>query len=119
MSARVLVVDDHLGMQVALHALFEAEGYEVVGEASDGLEAMAAISADPPDLVVLDYVMPLMDGMKVLKRLSKEHPEIVVVVYTSDPDALRPALNAGAAAAVDKGHTGPEELVDLVGDLLE
>src|ERR671928_1010030 len=84
-SVRVLIVDDHPSFRASARSLLEAEGYEVVGEAADGAEALAAVTALHPDLVLLDVQLPDIDGFEVAERL-KELEDRPAVVLTSSRD---------------------------------
>src|SRR3954469_21267035 len=82
--ARILVVDDHPDNLAVLQARLEARGY-TVGTAEDGEEALNAVYADPPDLVILDVMMPKIDGMEVVRRLKADRslPFIPVMMQTA------------------------------------
>jgi DNA-binding NarL/FixJ family response regulator len=77
----VLIVDDHPSFRSSAHALLEAEGYEIVGEAEDGESAIAAAERLQPDIVLLDVQLPDMDGFEVARRLTSEGngPNVVLV----------------------------------------
>lgn len=81
------------------------EGFDVVGEAGDGLEAIAEAERHQPDLVVLDLSMPVLDGLEALPRILAVAPDArVVVVSGFDGGRMRgPALAAGAVAYLEKG----------------
>ena len=68
LSARVLIVDDAVFMRIILRRILENAGYEVVGEASTGDEAVDQYSRLKPDLVTMDITMPSMDGIRQLRR---------------------------------------------------
>jgi len=98
-SVRVLVVDDHPVVRSGLRALLEGEDdLEVVGEAADGNQAIAAVAAYRPDVVLLDLRMPALDGVGVIQRLRISDPHVRVLVlttYDADSDIAR-AVEAGA-----------------------
>ena len=77
----VLIVDDHEGFRSWTRALLEAEGYAVIGEASDGTSAINAVRDRRPDLVLLDVMLPDMSGLVVARRLSElaEPPSVILV----------------------------------------
>ena len=113
---RVLVVDDHAVVREGLRAFLELQvGIEVVGEAADGEEALAAADRLRPDVVLLDLVMPRLDGVRALRALRERLPGARVIVLTSflDDDKLLPALRAGAAGYLLK-NAEPRELVRAV-----
>jgi DNA-binding NarL/FixJ family response regulator len=99
MTVRVLVVDDHPVVRSGLRALLDGQDdLEVVGEAADGAQALAAVAADPPDVVLLDLRMPVLDGVGVIDRLRDAHPQVralVLTTYDADADIAR-AIEAGA-----------------------
>lgn len=82
----VLIVDDHSSFRATARTLLEAEGFEVVGEAADGAEAVEAVARLRPDVVLLDIQLPDMDGFEIAANLCGNgyRPEIVL---TSSRDA--------------------------------
>lgn len=82
---RVLIVDDELlirqGIKHYLH--WEQEGFEIVGEAANGKEALSLIESVKPHIVVTDIVMPIMDGEELARIIRSEHPEIQVIILSS------------------------------------
>ncbi|HXF98645.1 MAG TPA: response regulator transcription factor [Gaiellaceae bacterium] len=99
MAERILIVDDHPLTRDALAALLAQQGFDVVGEAATGEEAIAAAEELRPDLVLLDLAMPGMDGLEALPRLREEAPESEVVVLTASDaeEKLLAAIRAGAS----------------------
>ncbi|RUR01219.1 response regulator transcription factor [Labedella endophytica] len=101
MSAiRVLIVDDQELLRRGLRMLLEMEdGIEVVGEAEDGMRALAVIPETAPDVVLADARMPVLDGLGLVERCARDHPGLPVLVLTTFDDALlvRSLLDAGAA----------------------
>jgi DNA-binding NarL/FixJ family response regulator len=77
----VLIVDDHPSFRSSAHALLEAEGFEIVGEAEDGESAIEAAGRLHPDIVLLDVQLPDIDGFEVAKRLTSDGdgPSVVLV----------------------------------------
>ena len=106
---RVLIVDDHpvfrAGMVTVLQDL---DGVEVVGQASDGAEAMHAVAEHRPDVVLMDLRMPGIGGLEATARVRVEHPETAVIVLTmdSDDDSIFAALRAGARGYLLKEADG-------------
>jgi two-component system nitrate/nitrite response regulator NarL len=80
---RVLIVDDEEDIRVLLRAQLERGGYEVAGEAADGMEALAACDRDPPDAVILDLLMPRVNGFEVIPKLRTKYPKVGIVAYTA------------------------------------
>jgi len=113
---RVLIVDDHAVVREGLKNYLAAlAGFEVVGEASNGSEAVQAAKRLRPQVVLMDLVMPVMDGIEATRTLHEAQPDIKVIVLTSfaDDDKLFPALKAGAVAYLLK-DVGPRDLADAI-----
>ena len=90
----VLLVDDEIMIREGFKRLFdwETHGCEVVGEAADGMEALAKIDALVPDIVIMDINIPIMNGLKVIELARIEHPDmafLVVSATTIFPTAVR------------------------------
>ena len=96
----ILVVDDEKDLQRLVARVLEDAGF-LVSLAGDGREALAKIGAQPPDLVVLDLMMPVMDGWEVLDRLPDIPHAPPVVVLSAYPDERR-AARAGAVGCMRK-----------------
>jgi len=98
MGLRVLVVDDALFMRNMLKEVFLKAGYEVVGEAADGLEAVEQFRQLRPDLVTMDIVMPRKSGIEALQEIRKEHPEACIVMCSAmgQESLIIEAVQAGA-----------------------
>jgi DNA-binding NarL/FixJ family response regulator len=102
---RVLIADDHpLILAGIKRALEDAEGFEVVGETSNGAQVLPLVSQTKPDLALLDMRMPGMDGLTCLDRIRDRHPEVKVVILSvsTDPDVIQDVLNRGASAYIVK-----------------
>ena len=98
MSTRVLLADDHPLFREGVAALLRARGYEVVAEASDGLQALELAREHQPDLILMDINMPRLDGLAATRVLTTENPNAHVVMLTiSDGDEnLFEAIKSGA-----------------------
>ena len=85
---KVLLVDDEIMIREGFKRLFdwEAHGCEVVGEASDGMEALAKIDTLLPDIVIMDINIPIMNGLKVIEVSRTKHPEIAYVIVSGYDD---------------------------------
>lgn len=98
MANRVLIADDAAFMREMLRDILTDGGYEVVGEAADGNEAVSAFGKHQPDLVTLDIVMPRKSGLEALREIVAAHPAACVVMCSAlGQEALvMEALEAGA-----------------------
>ncbi|WP_202918866.1 response regulator [Saccharothrix deserti] len=130
MSIRVLVADDQALIRAGLVALFTAApGFEVVGEAADGEQAVALAAETAPDVILMDIRMPVLDGIGATRRIlaeraaHREDPPRVVVLTTFDlPEYVYTALGEGASGFLVK-DTPPERIISAVrtiaaGDIL-
>ena len=121
MPIRVVVADDVDDLRFLLRVEFEAtEGFEVVGEAATGAQALKVVAEQRPDVLVLDLDMPNMTGFEALPFLRAQNPDTVVVVYSAFiiPGAVvDELLRQGAAAVVPKDVT-PKHLTQRVAAVL-
>ena len=115
MAERILVVDDHPLTRDALAALLAQGGFDVVGEAPDGAEALRLAAELQPDLVLLDLSMPGLDGLAALPRLRAAAPgcEVVVLTASGTEENLLAAIRAGAAGYLLKTEP-PERIVEFL-----
>jgi DNA-binding NarL/FixJ family response regulator len=95
---RVLLVDDHALVRDGIRSLLEARGVEVVGEAGDGQEAVAAAVRLRPDVILMDITMPRMNGLEATRLIKARMPQVKIVILTvSDDDRmLFEAIKSGA-----------------------
>ena len=115
-TIRVLVADDHAIVRKGICALLATEPrIEVVGEACDGSDAVAAAQRLQPDVILMDIVMPGVDGLEATRRLACCQPQARILVLTSfaGDDKIFPAIKAGALGYLLK-DSGPEELVHAI-----
>lgn len=114
---RVLLVDDHAVLRAGFRTILDSQpDITVVGEASTGVEAVAAASALAPDVISMDVQMPDMDGIEATRRIVADPgiPSAIAIVTTFDrDDYLFSALDAGASGFLLK-NAGPEDLVAAV-----
>jgi len=112
----VLIVDDHADFRRSARALLEAEGFHVVGEAADGLEAIRAVELLRPDVVLLDIQLPGPDGLTVAEQLGiGADPPTVVLISSRDAAAYGPRLRQSPARGfIPKGALSGEALADLL-----
>jgi CheY-like chemotaxis protein len=109
---RVLVVDDEPDIRATVLAMLETEGYDV-DEAANGADALHAIEARPPDLILLDMRMPVLDGWAFASELRRRGHGTPIVVMTAARDAARWAGEIAAAAFVAKPF-GLDDLITAV-----
>jgi len=113
---KILVADDHLIIRQGLRLIIETESdFELVGEASDGAEALRLCADLHPDVVLMDLRMPGMDGLTAIEKLHILQPEIAVVILTTfnEDDLMLRGLRAGARGYLLK-DTGRVALFDTI-----
>jgi two-component system chemotaxis response regulator CheY len=113
MSAkRVLIVDDAVVMRMMIKGILNKNGYEVVGEAQNGIEAVEKYRALVPDLVTMDMVMPEMDGIAAVKQIVADHPDARIIMCTSmgQQALVVEAIQAGAKSFITKPFQPPKIL---------
>ena len=118
---RVLVVDDYEAFRrFVCSTLGKQPELQIVGEASDGLEAVHKAEELQPDLIVLDLGLPILNGIKVARRIRQLSPESKVLFLTqeSSADVVQEALSSGALGYVLKARAGTD-LLDAVKTVLE
>src|SRR4249920_4083429 len=115
MAERILLVDDHPLTRSALSGLLSQHGFDVVGEASDGEDAIVCAGELRPDLILLDLSMPGLDGLSALPRLREAAPDCEVVVLTASgtEENLLGAIRGGAAGYLLKSEP-PERIVEFL-----
>jgi DNA-binding NarL/FixJ family response regulator len=115
MSIRVLIADDQAMVRAGLRLILESRhDMEVVAEAADGEEAVAAAVRLSPDVVLMDVRMPRMDGIEATRRLTSERSARVLVLTTFDvDDYVFKALQAGASGFLLK-ESSPEQLISAI-----
>src|SRR5712692_5709247 len=98
MSKRVLIVDDAIFMRNLLRDIFSAGGFEVAGEAANGVEAVEKFKELRPDLVTMDIVMPFKSGIEATRDISKDHPDAVIIMCSAlgQESLAMEAIEAGA-----------------------
>jgi len=117
---RILVVDDHAVVREGLRAFLALQdGFEIVGEAADGEEALEQAATLEPDVILMDLVMPKRDGVSAMRELRTRSgdggskPRVIVLTSFLDDDRLLPALEAGAAGYLLK-NSQPAELARAI-----
>jgi CheY-like chemotaxis protein len=117
MKGKVLLVDDTEFYIKLYKTKLLTEGY-VVTTANNGVEAIKAITAEKPDIILLDLVMPVMDGFKFLVTIRADHrlKDIPVVVFSGkgNSDEVGQAITAGASDFLVKATTTPDKVVEKI-----
>jgi DNA-binding NarL/FixJ family response regulator len=120
MPYRILIADDHSLVRKVLKATLENHsGWQVCGQATNGLEAVQKAAELHPDLIILDFAMPVMDGLRAARRILSASPSVPVLIFTNYycPTLVEEADSAGVRQVIDKGLAG-HELVLAVETLL-
>jgi two-component system, response regulator PdtaR len=104
MDVRVMVVDDTDHVLNMLVDMLELDGFDVVGKASSGHEAIELAKSTEPDVIVMDYKMPGMDGLTATRSIKEGRPEQPIIIYTAylDPTLEVEAKEAGVALTIGK-----------------
>ena len=116
---RIFLVEDHQIVRAGLRRMLELEpDLQVVGEASNGEEALEQLEQLTPDIVITDIQMPRMDGIEFTRRVKQEQPECQVLVLTMYEEYFEPALQAGAVGYLLK-DIHREDLVSAIRSIRE
>lgn len=112
----MLIVDDHAGFRASSRALLESEGFDVVGDASDGESALEAVQRLRPQVVLLDVQLPDLDGIQVAERIAESpDPPAVVLISSRSAAAYGPRLaHAAAIGFLAKADLSGESLARLL-----
>jgi DNA-binding NarL/FixJ family response regulator len=105
-TVRILLADDHKLVRAGIRSLLERlPDIEVVGEASDGREALRLIGEHHPQIVLMDIAMPELNGLEATRRVAKTFPDVSVIILSiySDEEHVYQALRAGASGYLLKG----------------
>jgi DNA-binding NarL/FixJ family response regulator len=118
--SRILVTDDGDSVRDIIRIFLERDGFEVCGEAADGVEAIEQAKKLKPDLIVLDLAMPRMNGVEAASILSTTMPDVPIILLTLYQNVLGPALASavGIKAIIDKTD-GMDKLIECVHSLLD
>ena len=116
---RILIADDHAGVRTVLRSLFDKNGFEVCGEAVNGQDAIEKAQEFHPDLIVLDFCMPVMDGLEASRQLTRLMPDIPLMMFTSHVSKVmeEDARKAGIRRIIAKGESF-QRLTDDARELL-
>jgi DNA-binding NarL/FixJ family response regulator len=115
MAIRLMLADDHRMLREGLRRSMSEEGFEVVGEAGDGEEAVRLAAEVRPDVILMDVSMPDVDGVEATRRIRDLLPDTRVIMLTMHPDqdVVAAALRAGAAGYLVK-DCSTEEIAEAV-----
>jgi two-component system chemotaxis response regulator CheY len=118
MPHMILLAESHEGLRRRIRSTLEAAGFEVCGEATNGLEAIEKARALQPDLIVMEIWMSVMNGLEAIPEIAKSVPRAKILVFTTDDveELRREALRLGAHSFVCKSN--PERLINEVTKLL-
>lgn len=98
---RILLVDDNHAMRKATHRLLNFEpDFRIIGEADNGLDAVALVEQYQPEVVIMNYAMPKLDGVEATRRIRQIAPHTSVIILSSydDPQVVDAAMDAGATS---------------------
>lgn len=112
MPHRILLADDHEGIRRRVRSALETAGFEVCGEAVNGLDAITKTKDLMPDLIILNLSMPVMNGLEAIPEIAKSAPAVKIVVFSMDEadELRREALRRGAHGYVSKSRA----ITDLI-----
>jgi two-component system chemotaxis response regulator CheY len=115
MAFRVLLADDLYFMRMVQKEVLEAKGYEIVGEASTGTEAVAKFQELNPDIVVLDITMPEMNGLEAMRKIFQINPQARIIICSAigQQNLIVEAINAGIKDFIVKPFK-PERLLGAI-----
>lgn len=119
MNKRILIVDDSFYMRTMLKNMLTDAGYEVVGEAANGQQALEMAASTAPDLITLDVILPDNTGLDVLRGLRQHTPEAKVVMCSAvgQEAIVNEAIENGALAYIVKPFS-EERVLEIVGSAL-
>ena len=112
---RIVIADDQAMMRQLAKTILESDGFEVVGEASNGKEAVEQCQRLQPEIAVLDLAMPVMTGIDATREITRACPETSVIILSvhTEEFLVRASLRAGAKGYVSKAHAA-RELIEAI-----
>lgn len=118
--AKILIVDDSRTSRKILKGILENAGYEIIGEATNGLEGYDKYVELKPDVVTMDITMPVLDGIEALKKIKGDYPDSKVVMVTAAGQKTKmvEAVQNGANEFVSKPFD-PEQLKTIIDKVLQ
>ncbi|MDY7081467.1 MAG: response regulator [Halobacteria archaeon] len=119
MSTEVLIVDDSDFMRNVLRGAIEG-GFDVVGEATDGVEAVDMYEETEPDVVMMDIVMPNSDGIEATEQIKESHPDSKIIMCTSvgQEQKMKQAVDVGADGYITKPFEN-EKIVQAINEVTQ
>jgi two-component system, chemotaxis family, chemotaxis protein CheY len=120
LSKTVLIVDDAVVMRMMIKGILSKNGFEIVGEAQNGAEAVDKYKTLRPDLVTMDMVMPEMDGITAVKEIIASDPDAKIIMCTSmgQQTLLDEAIEAGAKSYITKPFQ-PPRILEAISKVLD
>ena len=115
MPVRIVLADDHVLVRQGLKSLLEREGFQVVGEASDGQEAIRHVELLHPDIAVMDISMPILNGLNAAREMSRSFPKTKIILLTQHDEGqyVSEALDAGVKGYVLKNQVASDLLLAI------
>ena len=115
MAMRILLADDNLIVRRRVRDLLEQQGFEVIGEASNGLEAVRLARVSQPDIAILDLSMPLLNGLAAAREIHQDSPQTrtIMLTFHSEKSYVLGALRAGVRGYVSKPHAADDLVVAI------
>jgi two-component system response regulator NreC len=115
MPIRIVLADDHVLVRQSLRSLLEREGFQVVGEASDGQESVRQVETLHPDIAVMDISMPILNGLDAAREMSRTSPKTKAILLTQHDEGqyISEALEAGVKGYVLKSQVANDLLLAI------
>jgi two-component system, NarL family, response regulator NreC len=115
MPVRIVLADDHVLVRQGLRSLLEREGFQVVGEASDGQEALRLTESFQPDIAIMDISMPILNGLNAAREMSRSSPKTKTILLTQHDEGqyISEALDAGVKGYVLKNQVASDLLLAI------
>jgi len=115
MGKKIMLVDDTKFMRMMLANILKPKGFEIVAEASDGLEAIDKYKETKPDIVTMDIVMPNMEGIDAVRNIvsGDSNAKIIMVTAVGQESKVKEAIQAGAKGYIVKPFQAPQVLEEI------
>lgn len=115
MPIRIVLAEDHVLVRQGLRSLLDREGYQVVGEGSDGQEALKFVTSLQPDIAIMDITMPLLNGINAAREMHRSSPKTKAILLTQhdEDEYVSEALDAGVKGYVLKSQVA-SDLVEAI-----